>query len=275
MNVEGRTVIVAGAARGIGRACATKLARAGADLVLIDLGGIDVPDVPYPLATLDQLNTTAQECEAEGAAILVAPADVRDGQAVRAAVDAGLDRFGAIHALVNCVGIVTPAGNRFDELTEAQWAVHLDINLSGAWRLMSAVTPALVGARNGTIVNLASTAGVVGYPRFAGYVASKHGLIGLTRAAALDLAPYGVSVNAVCPGSVRDDDEVEGTMLAAIAAVSGMSSVDQEAVIRAQQPTAELVEVDEVASVVASMVASATPSWTGAVVTVDGGYSAR
>ncbi|PYC78229.1 oxidoreductase, partial [Streptomyces tateyamensis] len=206
--LAGRTAVVTGAARGIGRACALAYARAGADLVLTDIGH-DLPGVPYPLGSLDQLAYTAQLCTEAGggASVLVEPADVRAAAEVQQVVDAALDRFGRIDVLLNNAGIAAPSGRTVYEIGAEEWQLMLDVDVTGAWRMIRAAGAAMTHRRSGSIINVASTAGLVGYRHFAGYVTAKHALVGLTKAAALDLAPFGVRVNALCPGSVRDDEQ--------------------------------------------------------------------
>src|SRR6185312_15732820 len=136
--------------------------------------------------------------------------DVRDQSAVTAAVDDTLDRFGRLDVLVNNAGIAAPSGKAVHHITGDEWQLMLDVDVSGAWRMIGAVSAAMIHQRRGSIVNVSSTAGLVGYRNFAGYVTAKHALVGLTRAVALDYAPLKVRVNAVCPGSVRDDSKVEG-----------------------------------------------------------------
>jgi NAD(P)-dependent dehydrogenase (short-subunit alcohol dehydrogenase family) len=151
----------------------------------------------------------------------------------------------------------------------------LAINLTAPWRMIRAVGALMVRQRRGCVVNVASTAGVVGYPRFAGYVAAKHGLVGLTKAAALDLAPHGVRVNALCPGSVRDDQDLEGRMLSEIARCQGVDPAEHEAVFAQQQPGNALVEARDVAEAAVWLATDESRHATGAVVTIDGAYSAR
>ncbi|MFJ5517258.1 SDR family oxidoreductase [Streptomyces griseoluteus] len=274
-RLAGRTALVTGAARGIGRACAVAYARAGADLLLTDIGR-DLPGVPYPLGTTDQLAHTALLCREQGAGSVVSvPADVRDAADVRAVVDAALDRFGRIDVLLNNAGIAAPSGKTVQDITPDEWDLMLDVDVSGAWRMIRAVGNALIRQRSGSIVNVASTAGLVGYRHFAGYVTAKHALVGLTKAAALDLAPFGVRVNALCPGSVRDDEAAEGRMLSEIARSLDVPVEEHEQTFVAAQPMNRLIEPDDVAGAALWLASDESRQVTGSTVTVDGGFTSR
>lgn len=274
-RLAGRTALVTGAARGIGRACAVAYARAGADLLLTDIGR-DLPGVPYPLGTTDQLAHTALLCREQGAGSVVSvPADVRDTEDVRAVVDAALDRFGRIDVLLNNAGIAAPSGKTVQDITPDEWDLMLDVDVSGAWRMIRAVGNALIRQRSGSIVNVASTAGLVGYRHFAGYVTAKHALVGLTKAAALDLAPFGVRVNALCPGSVRDDEAAEGRMLSEIARSLDVPVEEHEQTFVAAQPMNRLIEPDDVAGAALWLASDESRQVTGSTVTVDGGFTSR
>ena len=274
MRLRDKTAIVTGAGRGIGRACALRFATEGADLVLADVCA-DVPQVPVPLATAAQLAETAELCREQGAAVLTVAVDVRDTQAVIGAVEQAVDRFGAIDVLLNAAGIAVPSGQPVHETTESDWAVHLDINLSGPWRMTRAVVPGMITRRSGSVVNVASTAGLVGYRHFAGYVAAKHGLVGLSRAAALDYASFKVRVNAICPGSVRDDPLLDGRMLGDIARALDLPVAGHERTFLRDQPTNSLVAAEDVAATAVWLASDESRHVTGSVVTVDGGFSAR
>jgi len=274
MRLHDKTVVITGAARGIGRACAVRAAEEGADLVLLDIAG-DLAEIPYPLGSAEQLARTADLCRKNGASVLVAAADVRSLPAVRMAITAAVDRFGRIDALINNAGIGAPSGKAAHDFTEAEWQVLLDVNLSGPWRLIKAVAPVMVAQRAGSIVNVSSTAGLVGYRHFAGYVASKHGLVGLTKAAALDYAPVHVRVNALCPGPVRDDPDVDGQMTAVVADALGISYEEQEAVYLESVATDSLVDPADVAGAAIWLAGDDSRKVTGTVVTVDAGFSAR
>ncbi|MFJ3671341.1 SDR family oxidoreductase [Streptomyces sp. NPDC090106] len=274
MTLKGRTALITGAARGLGRECAVRFAREGADLLLLDIAR-DLAEVPYPLGSGGQLEHTAALCRLHGSAVVVEHVDVRDAVRVQAVVDGALDRFGAVDVLLNNAGIAAPSGRPVHEIEEAEWSLMLDVDLSGAWRLTKAVAPAMVEQRWGSIINVSSTAGLVGYRHFAGYVAAKHGLIGLTRAAALDYAPHQVRVNALCPGSVRDDPVVEGRMLSEIARSLDVPTEDHAEAFLQGQPMHALIDPATVAGAALWLAGDDSLQVTGSVLTVDGGFTAR
>ncbi|MFE7420345.1 SDR family oxidoreductase [Rhodococcus sp. NPDC057529] len=273
-GLDGKAAVVTGAARGIGRACAVAFAAGGADLMLVDVAR-NLPGVPYPLGTPSQLEYTAELCRAHGVSVLTGAVDVRVSGEVRDAVDAAHERFGHIDILVNNAGIAAPSGALAHEIDEREWQLMLDVDLSGAWRTIAVAGKIMVGQRSGSIINISSTAGIVGYRRFAGYVAAKHGLIGLTKAVALDYAPSGVRVNALCPGSVRDSPAFEGRMLAEIARSLGLEVDEHESVFVQSQPINALIEPEDVASAALWLASDDSRRVTGTVVTVDGGFTAR
>jgi NAD(P)-dependent dehydrogenase (short-subunit alcohol dehydrogenase family) len=274
MQLTGKVGIITGAARGLGRACAVTFAEAGADLLLVDIAR-DLAEIPYPLGSYDQLAHTASLCEQAGAATVITAADVRDSRQCLLAVDEALDRFGTVDVLVNNAGIASPSGKIAHNITEQEWSLMLDIDLSGAWRMMKAVAPIMVQRRSGSIINVSSTAGTVGYRHFASYVAAKHGLIGLSRAAALDYAPMRVRVNALCPGSVRDDPLLDGRMLGEIARSLDVSVDEHEQIFVRDQPMNTLIDPSDIANAALWLAADGSRQVTGSVLTVDGGFTAR
>ena len=274
MRLHGKSVLVTGAARGLGTAIALACAAEGSDLTLLDICA-DLPGVPYPLGTPGQLEHTAALCRDAGAAVLTAMADIRDLRAVRQVVTRSEDRFGRIDVAVNNAGIAAPSGKPVHEIGEEEWSLMIDVDLSGAWRVTREVGKAMSARRAGSIVNVASTAGLVGYRHFAGYVAAKHAVVGLTKAAALDYAPTKVRVNAVCPGSVRDDAGAEGRMLAEIARALDVPVEEHEKTFVEAQPMNALIEPEDVAAAVVFLASDESRQITGSVLTVDGGFSIR
>ncbi|MFJ3880267.1 SDR family oxidoreductase [Streptomyces sp. NPDC090077] len=272
--LEGKVALITGAARGLGRACAVRFAREGASLALADIGG-DIDGVPYPLGSAAQLTHTARLCRQEGAAVLSLSLDVRDSGSVAAGVERALDRFGRVDVLLNNAGIAAPSGKAVHEITDDEWAMMLDVDLSGAWRMMRAVAPGMIANQSGSVLNVSSTAGLVGYRHFAGYVAAKHGLVGLTKAAALDYAPHRVRVNALCPGSVRDDPAVDGRMLSEIARSLDVSVEEHEEVFLQAQPMNALMDPTDIAGAALWLAADDSRRVTGSVLTVDGGFTTR
>ncbi|MFF3327703.1 SDR family oxidoreductase [Streptomyces sp. NPDC002889] len=223
------------------------------------------------------LNRLAEQARARrrGAATVTAAVDVRDTRQCAQAVDQALDRFGTVDVPVNNAGIASPSGKIAHDITEQEWSLMLDIDLSGAWRMMKAVAPVMVQRKFGSIINVSSTAGTVGYRRFASYVAAKHGLIGLTKAAALDYAPMRVRVNALCPGSVRDDPVLEGRMLAEITRSLEVPVADHERIFVRDQPMNALIEPSDIANAALWLATDESRQVTGSALTVDGGFTSR
>ena len=198
-NLTGRVALVTGAARGQGRSHAVALAQAGADIVGLDACQ-DVDSIPYPLAKPYDLDETGKLVQAEGRQFLGRECDVRSSQSLYEAVQLARESFGRIDILVANAGI-WGLGVLW-ELTDAQWQDMIDVNLTGVWRTLKAVLPTMIEARRGSVILTASVNGLEGGPGYAHYVAAKHGVVGLMRNAALELGPFGVRCNAVCPGFI-------------------------------------------------------------------------
>lgn len=198
--LAGKVALVTGAARGQGKAHALTLAAAGADIV-----AFDVPDFvesgSYPLATAEDLAATVQAVRETGRDIVAIEGDVRSSKSLCAAAAAGIDHFGRIDICIANAGIWNSAA--VWQLSDQQWQDMVDINLTGVWRTTKAVIPHMIEAGNGaSIVLTSSMNGVEAGGKCAHYTAAKHGVIGLMRSLALELAPYGIRCNAVCPGSI-------------------------------------------------------------------------
>jgi len=198
--LDGKVALITGGARGQGRAHAVTCAREGADVIIADV--IDqLPTVPYKLAAKDDLDETVQLVEAYGRRVIAVKADVRSQEQLDAAVTAGIAEFGKIDILITNAGIWTLGS--FWELTDEQWDEMIGVNLTGVWKAAKAVAPHMIERRSGSIVIIASVNALEAGQYTAHYVAAKHGLIGLMRNVALELAPYGIRCNAISPGAVK------------------------------------------------------------------------
>jgi SDR family mycofactocin-dependent oxidoreductase len=200
-RVSGKVALVTGAARGQGRAEAVMLAAEGADIIAIDVCG-DLPDVNYPLGTLEDMAETVRLVEAQDRRIVSAAADVRDRAAMTRAIEQGLAELGRLDVIVANAGITMAA--TWDQVSPEMWDAHISICLTGVWNTLQLAAPHIVaGGRGGSIVITSSAAGLKGYPFLSPYVAAKHGLVGLMRVYANELAPHSIRVNTVHPTGVE------------------------------------------------------------------------
>ena len=202
-RVEGKVAFITGAARGQGRSHAIRLAQEGADIIAVDICA-QVDSVPYPMATPDDLAQTVKEVEALDRRIVAVQADVRDFGALKAALDKGVAQLGRLDIVSANAGIASygPAG----DLAEQTWHDMIDINLTGDWHAAKAAIPHLIaGGRGGSIIITSSDAGLKAYQNAAHYVAAKHGVVGLMRTLALELAPHMIRVNSLHPTQVNTD----------------------------------------------------------------------
>lgn len=242
-GLEGRVAIVTGGSRGIGRAVAASLAEDGASVVVSgrDPGRVEVE---------------AKELEALGALVLAVQADVARREDVDRLVDRARERFGRIDVLVNNAGITRDA--LLVRMKDDDWDAVLDVNLRGAFLMTRAVAKVMMRQKGGRIINIASTAGAMGNAGQANYSAAKAGLIGLTKAAARELAHWGILVNAVAPGLIDTD------------MTAGLPAEAREALL-AQVPLKRIGVAREVAEVVRFLAGDGAGYVTGQVIHVNGG----
>lgn len=189
-DFENKVAFITGAAHGQGRATALALAKEGADIVAFDVAKkIEYP--AYSFGTSDELKSLKEEVEALGRRCLIAAGDVRDDKAVTDAVDRAIAEFGKIDILFNNAGICAYA--TVDKMTDEEWDAMIDINLKGPFIVTRRVVPHMMEAKSGVIINNSSVMGLRGGNRLSHYTASKWGLTGLTKAWAIELAPYIIS----------------------------------------------------------------------------------
>jgi NAD(P)-dependent dehydrogenase (short-subunit alcohol dehydrogenase family) len=249
-----RVALVTGGGTGIGRAVALRLARDGLDVAV---AGRDKAKLDATVAAVAAAGGTA-------AAVVL---DVTDPSSVRAGVADATARLGAPLVLVNDAGVA--ASKKFADLTVDDWDAAMDVNARGAFLVSQACLPAMLAAGRGRIVNVGSTASVQGFAYVAHYVASKHALLGLTRALALEVASKGVTVNCVCPGYV--DTEMTARTIENIAKTTGRTKDDARRSLEAASPQRRLIRPGEVADAVAWLCGDAAAGVNGQAVVVNGG----
>jgi SDR family mycofactocin-dependent oxidoreductase len=201
-RVAGKVAFITGAARGQGRSHAVRLAEEGADIIAVDLCG-QIGSVPYGMATPADLAETVKEVEALDRRIVASQADVRDYGAVKAALDEGVAQLGRLDIVSANAGIFS--FGTMEELEETQWQDMIDVNLTGVWHAAKAAIPHLRAAGGGSVILTSSTAGLKAIPNTGHYNAAKHGVVGLMRTLANELAPDFIRVNSVHPTAVDTD----------------------------------------------------------------------
>lgn len=200
-RLEGKVAFITGAARGQGRSHAVRLAQEGADIIAIDICD-RIPENPYDPATAEDLAETVRQVEALDRRIVATTADVRDYDQLKTALDEGVAQLGRLDIVSANAGI-SGSPNAAEDIPDEEWTNMLDINLSGVWRTAKVAIPHLkAGGRGGSIVLTSSDAGLFAYPHIGHYVSAKHGVVGLMRTLALELAPYSIRVNSIHPTQV-------------------------------------------------------------------------
>lgn len=250
-QLDGKVALVTGGASGIGRATALAFAHAGARVVV-------------SARSVDGGQETVAGIRALGGEGTFVRADVSIATDVAALVQTAVDTYGRLDCAHNNAG-VSGAGFLPHEYPDDLWERNLAVNLTGVWLCLKYEIPQMLRQRGGAIVNTSSIGGLVGAPMSIGYAASKHGVIGLTKSAALAYAQKGIRVNAVCPGYVRTP------MLEAIMA----KQPDYEAAVLAAEPVGRLGSPEEVAGLVVWLCTDAASFMTGVALPVDGGFTAR
>jgi len=253
-NLEGQHAIVTGGSRGIGAAIATALAERGASITLM---ARSIGDLRAHAAALQQL----------GGSVQVLECNVADEASVERAFERAESGLGAASILINNAGTAKSA--KFVATSRAVWDQMIAVNLTGTYLCTARAIPAMLAAKNGRIVNIASTAGLRGYKTMTAYCAAKHGVVGLTRALAMETAKLGVTVNAVCPGYT--DTDLTDSAVENIVNAFGKTPAEARAMLVAIIPRGVMTTPNEVASAVAWLCAPESGAITGIALPVAGG----
>jgi len=248
MKLSGKIAYITGAASGIGEAVAHRFLAEGAMLCLVDRDA-------------ERLAALAEALAAGHETVMTAVLDVRDEAAVAASLDALAERHGAVDVAVNCAGILGPTGPLHETATAA-YRELMENNLDGVFHCLKHQLRQMQG-RGGSIVNIASAAGIVGFPGAAAYTAAKHGVVGLTRTCAIDYAEQGIRVNAIAPGGI-DTPLIRATTCA---------TPEGQQMIESMHPVKRLGTAAEIANAALFLASPEASFVTGAVLAVDGGWT--
>ena len=254
VTLAGQIALVTGGGRGIGRAVALALARGGAD-------------VAVAARSRSEIEAVAKEIRAMGRRSVAIPCDVGERSDVERMVKTAEAELGAPEIVVNSAGVAASA--KFVDTDDDLWERHLRVNLTGTFLVCRAVVPSMIRRLTGRIINIASTSGKVAYMYVAAYCASKHGVIGLTRAMALELGRYGITVNAICPGWAETDLTVQ--TVNNIAAKTGVTPDAAMKTLAAMSPQNRLIQPDEVAALAVMLASREARGINGQAINLDGG----
>lgn len=259
---QGKVAFITGAAHGQGRAAALAFAKEGADVVAFDVAKkIEYP--AYEFGTSDELKSLKAEVEALGSRCVIAAGDVRSDEAVTAAVQAAIDAFGKIDILFNNAGICAYA--EVDTMTDDEWNAMIDINLKGPFNVARRVVPHMKAAKSGVIINNSSVMGLRGGNRLSHYTASKWGLTGLTKACAIELAPYNIRVVSIHPTGVNTP------MNDGLAAMEGMTPIEIAERSAGNLQPVPWIEPEDAANMVLFLASDKARYCTGGQYLVDAG----
>jgi (+)-trans-carveol dehydrogenase len=273
---QGQVVFITGAAHGMGRAHALAFARAGANLVLCDACR-QYSTVPYPLAQPQELEALVTEIEQLGVAVVAAQVDVTQLAAMQNLVEQAEGTLGPIDIVVANAGLYSFAPSW--ELSEQQWDETVNVDLKGVWVTCKVCIPSMLPRRSGKIICIASTAGMKGMANLAHYVAAKHGVLGLVKTLAIELAPYNINVNAVCPTSV-DTAMCRNQALYDVFAGGPGPQATQEHMLHLMNqlnlfPDRNLLPPEAISAAVLWLASDEAQHMTGCALPVDAGYLTR
>jgi (+)-trans-carveol dehydrogenase len=275
-RVEGKVAFITGAGRGQGRAHAVRLAEEGADIIAVDVCK-QLDTVTIPLSTPEDLAETADLVKNLGRRVHTAEVDVRDYDALKAAVDAGVEELGRLDIIVANAGIGN-GGLTLDKTSEADWEEMIDVNLGGVWKTVKAGVPhILAGGRGGSIILTSSVGGLKAYPHCGNYVAAKHGVVGLMRTFAVELGAQNIRVNSVHPTNVNTPLFLnEGTMKLFRPDLEN-PNVDDMKVVTQMMHTLPIgwVEPEDIANAALFLASDESRFITGVTLPVDGGSCLR
>ncbi len=252
--LAGRRAIVTGAGRGIGRSIALTFAQVGAD-------------VAVTARTTSELETLVAQIQAMGRHSLAVSCDVTDTEQVQYMAKTLIEGLGGVDILVNNAG--NAGSHKFLNHPDDLWHRMLAINLTSVYYVTKAIVPAMIDQRWGRIINIASIASRVGGRYIVGYTAAKHGVLGLTRALAVELLPYNITVNAICPGYVNTP--MTDASVSNISNLARMSQAQARESLEKTSPQQRLMEPEEIAAVAVFLALDITKGITGQAINIDGG----
>ena len=265
-DFKGKTVLITGGARNIGLAIARDMASRGASVAILDICR-NLETVPYNLSTEADLARSVADLRDFGVKSIALQCDVRDENQVKEAMDRVVEAFGRLDILVNNAGVISLYS--LSELSEKAWDQVLDVCLKGSFLCCKYAVPHMIARKYGKIVNISSVAGLRGLGLSVHYAAAKHGVLGLTKALAMEVADHNINVNAICPGTV------ESPMLEGLASQISLDKDTYEHFSQGHLIKNRRITPQDIANAVRWLASDESRFLTGAVINVDAGWTAR